>query len=54
LEDLQPILAFHQCEQDEEIKYMDENSLYPHMLTNKVYSIGHRTVINDNFDSSLK
>ncbi|XP_074604056.1 uncharacterized protein LOC141857457 [Brevipalpus obovatus] len=48
------IKFFHKCDRVEEIKYMDVNSLYPFVLKNKQYPIGHPRVINENFDSTLQ
>ncbi|XP_074596429.1 uncharacterized protein LOC141857628 [Brevipalpus obovatus] len=48
------IRFYHKCGLDEEIKYMDVNSLYPYVLKTKSYPVGHPHVINENFDSSLK
>lgn len=48
------IKFYHKCSSDEEIKYMDVNSLYPYVLKNKEYPIGHPIVINENFDLSLE
>lgn len=45
---------YHECSSDGEIKYMDVNSLYPYVLKNKSYPIGHPRVINDNFDETLR
>ncbi|XP_074604063.1 uncharacterized protein LOC141857463 [Brevipalpus obovatus] len=44
----------HECSSDEEIKYMDVNSLYPYVLKSKKYPVGHPTVINENFDFTLQ
>ncbi|XP_074602569.1 uncharacterized protein LOC141856202 [Brevipalpus obovatus] len=48
------IKFYHECSSDEEIKYMDVNSLYPYVLKSKKYPVDHPTVINENFDLTLE
>lgn len=43
----------HQAEHDEEIKYYDFTSLYPFVLKNFEYPVGHPIQIRQNFDYSL-
>ena len=40
--------------EDEEIKYLDFCSLYPYVLKNRSYPIGHPEIISENFDYSSK
>ena len=48
------IRFYHRVRTNEEIKYIDVNSLYPFVLKIKEYPIGHPIVINENFDPSLQ
>ena len=45
---------YHSVEEDEEIKYLDVCSLYPYVLKNRKFPIGHPEIIRENFDYSLK
>ncbi|XP_074596508.1 uncharacterized protein LOC141851659 [Brevipalpus obovatus] len=47
------IKFYHKCASNEEIKYMDVNSLYPYVLKTKNYPVGHPTVVNQSFDYTL-
>ena len=43
----------HCCESDEQIKYVDFTSLYPHVNRSKTVPIGHPEIITENFDEEL-
>lgn len=41
----------HKCADDEEIKYVDFTSLYPYVLKNRRYPVGHPILITQDFKS---
>ena len=45
---------YRKAEEDERIEYLDVCSLYPYVLRNRKYPIGHPDVIREDFDYSLK
>ena len=45
---------FYEAKDGECIDYKDVTSEYPYVLKNKVYPVGHPTVITENFDESLR
>jgi len=42
---------FYDCQEDDEIKYVDFTSLYPYVLKSKEYPIGHPKRITEDFQS---
>ena len=42
---------YHCCEGDEQIKYVDFTSLYPHVDRSKTVPTGHPEIITKNFDN---
>lgn len=48
------IKFIHIAKENETIEYKDVCSLYPFVLKNRIYPIGHATLIDENFDYSLQ
>ena len=44
---------YRKAKDDERIEYLDVCSLYPYVLRNRIYPIGHPQVISEDFDFSL-
>ena len=44
---------YHECQQDEKIRYSDFTSLYPHVNRCKALPIGHPRIITENFDEDI-
>ena len=44
---------YHCCEGDEQIKYVDFTSLYPHVNRSKTVPTGHPKIITENFDQDV-
>ena len=44
---------YHCCEGDEQIKYVDFTSLYPHVNRTKTVLTGHPEIITENFDEDI-
>ena len=44
---------YHRCEGDEQIKYVDFTSLYPHVNRSKTVPTGHPKIITENFDHNV-
>ena len=44
---------YHCCEGDEQIKYVDFTSLYPHVNRSKTVPVGHPEIITENFDEDI-
>ncbi|KAI1291111.1 hypothetical protein HDE_07694 [Halotydeus destructor] len=43
---------FYECSEEEELKYYDFTSLYPHVLSAEAYPVGHPVEVNGNIDGS--
>ena len=44
---------YHCCQGDEQIRYVDFNSLYPHVNRSKTVRTGHPEIITENFDEDV-
>ena len=45
--------VYHRCEGDEQIKYVDFTSLYPHVNRSKTIPTGHPKITTENFDQNV-
>ena len=44
---------YHRCEGDEQIKYVDFTSLYPHVNRSKTVPTGHPEIITENYEEDV-